>query len=60
MTNPTEEDEIWVTRDVATYFRVNPKTVNRWVKVRKLKPAFVTPTGMFRFRKSQIVQGGES
>lgn len=51
---PRDGDEVMLrTGEVARLFRVDPKTVNRWVRRGKL-PAVRTPGGHYRFKASQI------
>lgn len=62
---PVDPDDLWTSGEVATYFRVHPNTVSRWAKNGQLRPAFTTPGGHLRFRKSAVIaagqtQGGES
>lgn len=49
-----EDDPLMTTAEVAKLFRVNTKTVARWVKQRKL-PVIRTPLGgVLRFRTSEV------
>lgn len=50
-----ERERLLTPGEVAKLFRVDPKTVNRWGKSRKL--AFIrTPGGHMRFRESEVIQ----
>lgn len=44
----------WLTvAEVAAYFRVDPSTIGRWVKLGNLK-AHTTPSGRYRFRREDV------
>lgn len=45
--------DLLTTGEVAVIFRVDPKTVSRWVKNRKLA-AIRTPGGRFRFERAEV------
>jgi excisionase family DNA binding protein len=46
--------EVLTPTEVATYFKVNPKTVARWAKDKRI-PSFQTPGGHHRFRREDIL-----
>lgn len=50
------------TSEVADRMRVDISTVRRWVAKHRLKPAFVTPGGHYRFSEADLmqIQGDES
>ncbi|HTW21368.1 MAG TPA: BldC family transcriptional regulator [Mycobacteriales bacterium] len=48
-------DRLLTPGEVATLFRVDPKTVTRWAASRRI-PSILTPGGHRRFRESDIVE----
>lgn len=48
-----EAEPLMMTGEVAALFRVDPKTVRRWVD-RGLLPVLRTPGGLLRFRESVV------
>ncbi len=48
-----EEDELLTSGEVASLFRVDPKTVARWAKAGKIA-SITTPGGRKRFRESEV------
>lgn len=48
-------EELLTSKEVGETFRVDPKTVTRWVKAGRLT-AIRTPGGHLRFRKSEVIQ----
>jgi excisionase family DNA binding protein len=59
MKMPTEEDELLTPGEVASLFKVDPKTVTRWAHTGKL-PSITTPGGHKRFRRSVVKKFLES
>lgn len=55
MTGDPSQQQLLTTEEVATLFRVDPKTVSRWVTSGRLE-ATRTPGGHFRFRPADIDQ----
>jgi excisionase family DNA binding protein len=58
-----EEDEILTSADVARLFKVDVMTVRRWSLDGRLSPAFRTPGGHRRYRRSQVelfLRGGDA
>jgi excisionase family DNA binding protein len=54
MSNPTRQHEVLLTpAEVASLFRVDPKTVTRWAKAGKLT-AIRTLGGHRRYRQSEV------
>ena len=51
--NSPAPDRVLLVPEVATAFRVCPKTVTKWVRAGRI-PAFRTPGGHLRFRKAEI------
>lgn len=47
-------DDLLLPKEVAAIFRVDPKTVNRWVKSGRV-PAVRTPGGQHRIRWGDVV-----
>jgi len=47
-------DRLLISSEVAEMFRVDVKTVNRWVKLGKI-PHIRTPGGHSRFRESEVL-----
>ena len=45
---------VYTTSEVAIRFRVDGSTVRKWVALGKLKPAFTTPGGQYRFNLADI------
>ena len=61
MTKPPPDEPLPTPAEVATLFRVDPKTVTRWAKKGKL--TFIrTPGGHRRFREAEVraLLAGES
>jgi len=59
---PTPDDALLTPAEVAAKFRVDPKTVTRWAKAKKLS-SIRTPGGHRRFRESEVralLEGGEN
>lgn len=55
MPSPSERPEPLLTpAEIASMFRVDPKTVTRWAKAGKLTPAFRTLGGHRRYRESDV------
>lgn len=53
-TNPRSESEPWVnTAAACLHLGVSMPTLRRWIKAERLKPKR-TPTGEYRFRKSEL------
>lgn len=52
--DPLDGDRLLTPAEVASLFRVDPKTVTRWAKAGKIN-AIVTLGGHRRFRESEIV-----
>jgi excisionase family DNA binding protein len=50
-----EHEKLLTPGEVVRMFRVDPKTVNRWGKSRKLT-AIRTPGGHMRFRESEVIR----
>jgi excisionase family DNA binding protein len=50
--------DLLTTGEVARMFRVDPKTVSRWVKENKL-PAIRTPGGQYRFVRATVEKFAE-
>jgi excisionase family DNA binding protein len=53
VTDVLNDDPLLTTGEVAALFRVDPKTVARWVLAGRLS-AIKTPGGKLRFRSSEI------
>ena len=53
MNRPTEQEVLLTPAEVATLFRVDPKTVTRWAKAGKLT-AIRTLGGHRRYRSSEV------
>ena len=53
MTSPTGQEILLTPSEVATLFRVDPKTVTRWAKAGKLT-AIRTLGGHRRYRSSEV------
>ncbi len=51
---PVAGEPLWTTSEVATFFRVSPKTVTRWAR-RGLLPRARTPGRHRRFRESDVL-----
>lgn len=51
--DPITEPELLTTGQVASLFKVDPKTVSRWATAGRLR-SIRTPGGQHRFRKSEI------
>jgi len=51
---PDIKDELLTPAEVATYYRVDPKTVTRWAKAGKLS-SIRTLGGHRRYRKSEVL-----
>jgi len=52
-TRPTESEALLTPAEVASLFRVDPKTVTRWAKLGKLS-AIRTLGGHRRYRESEV------
>ncbi len=50
---PAGRDRLLTPGEVATLFRVDPKTVNRWASVGRIN-SIRTPGGHRRFRESEV------
>lgn len=52
----TEEEPLYTSQEIGRMFRVDPKTVNRWIKVKKILPSGVvrTPGGHIRIKESEV------
>jgi excisionase family DNA binding protein len=60
-TLPARAEPLLTPQEVATLFRVDPKTVTRWARSGRIH-AIKTPGGHRRYRESEIrdlLQGGE-
>ena len=55
MTSPTGQEILLTPSEVATLFRVDPKTVTRWAKAGKLT-AIRTLGGHRRYRESEVLE----
>lgn len=53
MEDETRPDKLLTPGEVAVLFRVDPKTVTRWAKAKKI-PSIKTPGGHRRFRESIV------
>jgi excisionase family DNA binding protein len=53
VTRPTEAEKLLTPAEVASLFRVDPKTVTRWAKAGKIS-AIRTLGGHRRYRESEI------
>ena len=51
-----EEEPLYTSQEVGRMFRVDPKTVNRWIKVGKISPAGIirTPGNHIRIKESEV------
>lgn len=47
---PPPDAQLLTTAEFATIFRVEPKTVRRWIASRKITDVVRTPTGQIRIR----------
>ena len=52
---PEDDDPLMTPGEVARVFRVDPKTVTRWAKAKRLK-SIRTPGGHHRVRKSEVLR----
>lgn len=48
-----KHDRLLTPSEVASMFRVDPKTVTRWAKAKKIQ-SIITPGGHRRFKESQV------
>ena len=55
MVGSVVNEELLTAKEVGKLFRVDPKTVARWVKAGQLTE-LRTPGGHLRFRKSEVIQ----
>ena len=55
MANRKMYPDLMTPREVATEFRVNPKTVWRWTTSGKLPAALKTPGGQYRYSRTTIM-----
>lgn len=59
MTAPHADDRLMTPAEVAAYYKIDPKTVSRYVAAGRLKIARRTPGGHARFWESDVIAAGQ-